>query len=1844
MRFCFSLTLLFVSLFVQTLVGSSKNGERKGDPLAQLCSHETKGSKPDVSVTAFSEPSTFVNNVNTIFGNFLLSTVDFTVPGPTPLHMIRYYNSSLKKISFLNGLGMTMNIPIWIRGVQAPDYDYMMYWDHRHDKKTEPLQEKAPHFDEAEKMCSFIFDEEGGSVVGCIGQYDTDKFNCYITPETIHKGLTNASGGEISGRTNLKNMKLTVIDHRRQGALELIVTLPNGGERQYYKIYNFADVRNIREEKKPNGNRLFFDYNRNGTFGAYLKEIKATNHRTTHTHGWLALERNGWKHEVVATASNGKWAVYSYERRDKEPCKDVPFVTKVSSSDQPDTYYDYSTIEDERLLTKISKPQGRYLKIYYDKKGRVIEQKGPVGPDNKEATMCSFKYEPSEFSTKVYDANDNKSEYHYSSKKRLKSINRYDSSNHLLRRDSFIWGDKEHLSLGERDDSDEGNLISKAIEGPEGILTSVRYSYDDYGNITDEKLYGNLSGGEKNTFHLEDDGKPKDKSVESYKKSFSYSHDRFHVCTEQTEDSGPTVELVYKEDTDLLAAKYTKEGSYIKIREFFEYDDAAVLVRKIIDDGSSHDQGNLKNVTEQRITYINPVRDKTDYGVGQPAEVMECYLNNGEVKMLSRKAYSYTRAGRVYRETVFDANNQERYHTFYEYNNKGHLTKLYHSAGKETLYEYDENGNKTREEILSSGFYTEYVYDAADRLIREVAHHKDGPTLTTTYTYDNAGNKIKETDHFGQVTKYEYDALGRVTAVFYPKMCDKDGSKIYPQERTSYDALNNPTSVTDENGNVTTTEYTARGQPCLVRYPDGSKERTFYNLNGTIAKKIDRHGVETIFEYDFLGRVVKEVVAGTKVTTHTYSSFHKTSSTDPLGNTIYYNYDKAGRLVEEWENGHKTTYEYDSLGRKEREKEYTSDGSFLESIEIHDFFDRVVEEKEVYSDGTLLSLKKYTYDVLDNRTEEKTYFSENAFYTDRTCFNSQSLPIQHTDALNNTTHFYYDYEWQNSLSQKVLKKTTVDPLGNSTIEIFDAYNRVVSVEHRSPKKLLARVEYAYDAKGNKTLEKEFVYSDETLLREYRIEWTYSSTDLVLTCTEQPGTDLEKKTSYSYKKGGLVDTITTPNGTQIHHSYDTFSRLSSMNASDSTVSYVYSYDLNDNVLSVQDEVLGITHTKTYDNHDRVVRDVIGTGIDQQFSYDALDRVTNFSLGSGESVDYRYSSGRLRNVVRKNWSNELYTHRYETFDLDGNVTRSSLPSSCGTVQNTWDALGRLTQVFSEHFEENCAEFDGVGNLLKITEKDPLGSKTYSFVYDDLYQLLEEKSTIDARYKNDSLCNRLKMNDDQYSVNPLNQLVSTTEISYTYDRDGNPTEIKKGNETLKLFYDALDRLIAVEKPLELRVEYAYDASHRRIFKKTFQWNDSWVEEDLQKFIYFDRREVGSVDKNGVVKEFRVLGLGKGAELGASVAIEIGTQTFCPIHDHRGNIAVLIDMSTKQPTDTYRYSAFGEEELSGSASPWRFASKRVDPETGFVFFGRRYYSPQAGRFLTPDPVGFSDGPNLYSYVHNSPLILIDPYGLMTGVADPVEHARGAYEGFSDPFGVVNKYVGYASKAAEMARNKDYSPIVERWKSSSWRDIYKGYSRFEGHVDGLCAFVGSFFIPVGVSARAVTMAPKVAELAQATRTISYAKTGATALWKSSLTQEGSAAIFTGSNIVSVAMRSIKLSPIAKTSSFVIRGSRFPQYVPKDLSTGNPLPLPRDKNGVPIPSTNSPHSQIGWRNGSKEGYRQTREWENASRPIKTTDWTKHGNRLGHTYPHDHRHLPNSTGGSLKRDDPIPFSINNSIGN
>lgn len=64
---------------------------------------------------------------------------------------------------------------------------------------------------------------------------------------------------------------------------------------------------------------------------------------------------------------------------------------------------------------------------------------------------------------------------------------------------------------------------------------------------------------------------------------------------------------------------------------------------------------------------------------------------------------------------------------------------------------------------------------------------------------------------------------------------------------------------------------------------------------------------------------------------------------------------------------------------------------------------------------------------------------------------------------------------------------------------------------------------------------------------------------------------------------------------------------------------------------------------------------------------------------------------------------------------------------------------------------------------------------------------------------------------------------------------------------------------------------------------------------------------------------------------------------------------------------------------NPWKFSSKRQDLHTGFVLFGRRYYLPEIGRWMTKDPLGNPESINRYAYNLNDPVNRIDPQGLFS-------------------------------------------------------------------------------------------------------------------------------------------------------------------------------------------------------------------------------------------------------------------------
>ena len=49
----------------------------------------------------------------------------------------------------------------------------------------------------------------------------------------------------------------------------------------------------------------------------------------------------------------------------------------------------------------------------------------------------------------------------------------------------------------------------------------------------------------------------------------------------------------------------------------------------------------------------------------------------------------------------------------------------------------------------------------------------------------------------------------------------------------------------------------------------------------------------------------------------------------------------------------------------------------------------------------------------------------------------------------------------------------------------------------------------------------------------------------------------------------------------------------------------------------------------------------------------------------------------------------------------------------------------------------------------------------------------------------------------------------------------------------------------------------------------------------------------------------------------------------------------------------------------------REIDQETGLIYFGKRYYDPEIGRWISPDPAGNIDGPNLYAFATITPSLM---------------------------------------------------------------------------------------------------------------------------------------------------------------------------------------------------------------------------------------------------------------------------------
>ncbi|MEU4480232.1 DNRLRE domain-containing protein [Micromonospora sp. NPDC023966] len=247
-----------------------------------------------------------------------------------------------------------------------------------------------------------------------------------------------------------------------------------------------------------------------------------------------------------------------------------------------------------------------------------------------------------------------------------------------------------------------------------------------------------------------------------------------------------------------------------------------------------------------------------------------------------------------------------------------------------TSFSYNENSAPLT--TTHDKQYAGYTYDPRD-LVSEVVNGKsatDSGSKTTTFTYTDRGEKLKETKGNGNTVDYTYYLDGLLNT----QVEKKPNATVVSEHTYTYDLNGNRTRDAARKMNAdnhsaylsTTSTYTYDPRDRLA----------------TLTKIGDGAGLET-YIHDANSNVIEQTLKGTTTT---------------------FNYDR-NRLLTASAGGATSSYNYDPFGRLDT---VTAAGTVLER-NVYDGFDHVIENRK--NNGTSTSTTKYTYDPLD-RTATKT--------------------------------------------------------------------------------------------------------------------------------------------------------------------------------------------------------------------------------------------------------------------------------------------------------------------------------------------------------------------------------------------------------------------------------------------------------------------------------------------------------------------------------------------------------------------------------------------------------------------------------------------------------------------------------------------------------------------------------------------------------------------------------------------------------------------------------------------------------------------------------------------------------
>jgi RHS repeat-associated protein len=438
------------------------------------------------------------------------------------------------------------------------------------------------------------------------------------------------------------------------------------------------------------------------------------------------------------------------------------------------------------------------------------------------------------------------------------------------------------------------------------------------------------------------------------------------------------------------------------------------------------------------------------------------------------------------------------------------------------------------------------------------------------------------------------------------------------------------------------------------------------------------------------------------------------------------------------------------------------------------------------------------------------------------------------------------------------------------------------------------------------------------------------------------TDYEQ---YSYYDNGPRKTIRKRDNQVVTYYYDGLKRLVQTQYPAGTIPDVYvAYDLRGLRTSAQFGTAGAKLTTAYDGFGEPLSsgtNQSGATLTLAYQYDLDGNRTHLTFPDGVDFTYGYDGlDRISSLSETSPATQLIG---VTYDNRGQRTSLVRGASVATTSYGFDNVSRLTTL--------THNLDGSGTA---------NDETLTFTYSPASQIAS-RNLSNAAYSYPATSGTSTI----YSANGLNQYATIktgTTATPTYDPRGNLT----WDGSTNYVYDIENRLLSTSSGHTATLTYDPVG---RLFQTSGNGGGAIT------FLHDGDQIVAEFSTAGALLRRYVAGTRVDEPLvwyeGSTVGSASRRYLFA---DHQGSI-VAASSSTGAKLEIDSYDPYGAPAL-GNAVRFQFTGQVSLPEAGLYYYRARMYSPQLGRFIQTDPVGYKGDLDLYTYVGNDPLDKTDPSG----------------------------------------------------------------------------------------------------------------------------------------------------------------------------------------------------------------------------------------------------------------------------